>query len=99
MTGREKGALVMKLSRSAHVGKGTDDTNMLLHEEHSLIWLIKMVTFQLGISAVLPLSLEDCPSNRVIPDDFLALLITAKVRGWDTHPLSRNARGLFSVQK
>lgn len=43
--------------------------------------LVKMVTFQLGISAVPPLSLEDCPNNRVTPNDFLALLITAKVGG------------------
>lgn len=73
---REKGVLVVKLTRSAPVGNGTDDTNMLLHAQCS-----KMVKFQLGISAVLPLSLEDCPNNRLIPNDFLGLLITAKVEG------------------
>lgn len=39
MTGREKGALV-KLARSAPVGSGMDDTNMLLQVEGSLVWQV-----------------------------------------------------------
>lgn len=41
--------------------------------------LVKTMTFKLGISAVVPLILEGCPNNRVIPNDFLGILIMVKV--------------------
>lgn len=43
--------------------------------------LVKTMTFKLGISAVVPLILEGCPNNRVIPNDFLGILIMVKVGG------------------
>lgn len=43
--------------------------------------LVQIMTFKLGISAAVPLVLEICPHDRVIPNDFLGILILVKVGG------------------
>lgn len=43
--------------------------------------LVQMMTFKLGVSAAVPLVLENCPNDRVIPNDFLGILILVKVGG------------------
>lgn len=57
---------------------------MLLHAEQWLRWEVACAdddTFKLGISAAVPLVLENCPNDRVIPNDFLGILILVKVGG------------------
>lgn len=43
--------------------------------------LVQMMTFKLGVSVAVPLVLENCPNDRVIPNDFLGILILVKVGG------------------
>lgn len=49
--------------------------------------LVQMMTFKFSISAAIPLVLENCPNDRVIPSDFFGILILVKVGGYLLTPI------------